>query len=188
MHVQCASAFPQDALGLNLTAKGAARWVSRQWPRWQEWLQDLGMDAAHMLRSQRSLLAAVGPSNVGEDAGQQEYSMSSMALLALLTKWSLSLAGEGQSAATKLLHGLLHGLLPLEPLTWQVEVDPVRTAAPLRAPPTGASVAVKISQGLVDLRPLQGFPPVLKECRSQHPHIHTSTQRYVYLEMSVSTT
>jgi hypothetical protein len=70
--------------------------VVKNWVAWTQWLLGVGVPAAHMVRSSRSV-----------DKGEREefslpgFACSTAALLALLCRWEVTLAGEKAKAAAR---------------------------------------------------------------------------------------
>ena len=93
---EVAVALAQDKLCLKVTKDTYTRWVVKNWAAWTQWLLGIGVPATHMVRSRLSV-----------DKGEREefslpgFACSTAALLALLCRWEVTLAGEGAKAAAR---------------------------------------------------------------------------------------
>ena len=93
---EVAVALAQDKLGLKVTKDTYTRWVVKNWVAWTQWLLGIGVPATHMVRSRLSV-----------DKGEREefslpgFACSTAALLALLCRWEVTLAGEEAKAAAR---------------------------------------------------------------------------------------
>ena len=86
----------QDQLALTVVKNTYTRWVVKNWGVWTQWLLGVGVPAAHLVRSSRSV----------DKGDRDEFSLpgfacSTAALLALFCRWESTLAGDRARASAR---------------------------------------------------------------------------------------
>ena len=143
---------PQEQLGCEISGRYYSQWLCANWGAWHTWVcGTLGFSEHHFVKSQKALPEERDPRRV-----QEEYSLSSLALLALLLRWHTTLKGAGpKDKALEVLAQLLGKSLADKELVWLAPRNELLCKEPRLPPPAGAR-PVRLSGGRVVLDPLVG--------------------------------
>ena len=148
----CVPAFGEDYLRLAVTDAFATTWVADQWPTWkQAWAaRRFSADAfVPSLASQRRRERLAGKGGAPRiDSALPEHSVSTAALVLLLTRWRANLKGVPSARAGQLLASLLASM---PSFTWHVESleDSCSAEQHCWPAPPGCDMQVPIAAGVV---------------------------------------
>ena len=105
----CITRLAQEFLPIEGSTEYTSTWVSSNWDRWCAFLSDAAFPASSMIISTKAqkararLRAREGSDTSPRPFEVNEFTCSTLALVALLTRWSTVLKGDGRSTARTFL-------------------------------------------------------------------------------------
>ena len=152
---------------MNITSRYRSNWINVQQARWAAPLADKGVPRSGWVESNRAAALARSIGSSGPDFALDGFSCSTVALLGLLARWSATLqTAECKSAALAMAQAILLAGLPSQfvwPVAWEGDNQLPQHCYPL--PPGAAQAECRVSDGQVDLQPLQLRAPGARNLR-----------------------